>query len=139
MERRPKTPRRAVPGTARSASRDPSEFGRSVRHAVGTLLADGHPDIRRVASTVQTSARTLQRRLHQAGLTYARVVAQARLDLARRMLDDPAHKIRDIARALGYSDHAHFTRAFHAWTGLSPRRFRQREHPDGGPGSLPGT
>ena len=68
--------------------------------------------------------RTLQRRLRDAGLTYAQVIARARSDVAQRMLNDPARKIGDIARALGYSDAPHFTRAFVRWTGLTPREFR---------------
>jgi len=34
-------------------------------------------------------------------------------------------KILDIALDLGYSDHAHFTRAFHRWAGTAPREFRR--------------
>jgi AraC-like DNA-binding protein len=33
--------------------------------------------------------------------------------------------VLDIALDLGYSDHAHFTRAFRRWTGMPPREFRR--------------
>ena len=107
-------------------------FGRRVREIVVTGLLDGGaPDIRDVARMVSTSARTLQRRLRRAGLTYAGLVQQARCEAASRMLLESDQSVSDVARTLGYSDPAHFTRAFHRWTGLTPRGFRRR---DGGPG-----
>jgi AraC-like DNA-binding protein len=71
--------------------------------------------------------RTLQRRLAHAGITYARLVAKIRFDMAARRLADPKVKLLDIALDLGYSDHAHFTRAFRRWTGTTPREFRQQK------------
>jgi AraC-like DNA-binding protein len=45
--------------------------------------------------------------------------------MAEQMLANLRDKIGDVARALGYSDPAHFTRAFRRWTGLTPRDFRR--------------
>jgi AraC-like DNA-binding protein len=94
------------------------------------LLAGGRLDVHLVAHSLRTSTRTLQRRLHGAGVTYARVLQQVRFEMARQMLDDPAQKVQDIAHTLGYSDPAHFTRAFKRWTGLAPRAFRRRGRAD---------
>lgn len=105
---------------------DTRDFDRRVRQVVAARLAGGPLDVHLVAESVRTSPRTLQRRLRGAGLTYARVVQQVRLEIARQMLRDPKRKIRDVARMLGYSDPAHFTRAFHRWTGLTPRAFRRQ-------------
>ena len=98
---------------------------RDVRRVVSTLRPPRHPSIQLVAGALGMSARTLQRRLGDVGLTYARVVGEARADMARRMLKDPARKVGDIARTIGYSDAGHFTRAFLRWTGLTPREFRR--------------
>jgi len=105
-------------------------LGGLVQEIVTGLLPDGPPDVRAVAEVVRVSARTLQRRLADEGLTFAAVVARARFDTARRMLEDPSRKVVDVALDVGYSDHAHFTRAFVRWTGLSPREFRRRGHED---------
>jgi AraC-like DNA-binding protein len=107
------------------ASRD---LGQRVQELVGAMLAHGGgaPDIRRVADTIGTSVRTLQRRLQATGSTYGAAVEQARSAAACRLVKDRRRKIGDVARALGYSDHAHFTRAFQRWTGLTPRDFRLR-------------
>ena len=58
-------------------------------------------------------------------MTFAHVVTRVRLDVARRMLADPGRKVIDVALELGYSDPAHFTRAFVRWTGIAPRDFRR--------------
>ena len=69
------------------------DFDRRVRQIVAAMLVDGSPRVHRVAGSVRTSARTLQRRLQGAGLTYAGVVQQVRFEVASQMLRDPARKI----------------------------------------------
>ncbi|MDJ0541965.1 MAG: helix-turn-helix transcriptional regulator, partial [Microcystis sp. M53603_WE2] len=71
--------------------------------------------------------RTLQRRLGEEGLTYTQVVEKIRFEQAVLWLQEPQIKLIDIAMELGYSDTAHFTRAFKRWTGLSPRDFRRQK------------
>jgi AraC-like DNA-binding protein len=123
------TPGQLLPQCPRSTSAQGASethgIGGLVQQIVTRLLPDGYPDVQSVAEMVRVSARTLQRRLSDDGLTFADVVARARFDVAQRMLDDPARKVVDVALDLGYSDHAHFTRAFVRWTGLSPRNFRR--------------
>jgi len=103
------------------------DIGRSVERIITSPRGgSGRPSIVRVAETMATSVRTLQRRLHAAGLTYSQVVQQARRAAAQRMLTDGTAAIGEIARTLGYSDPAHFTRAFQRWTGSTPRDFRDR-------------
>ena len=110
--------------TAGRSSRN-RDFAGDVRQIVSQSLARRHPNIPVVARELGMSPRTLQRRLGDVGLTYARLVAQARADLARQMLGEPGPKIGEIARSVGYSDAGHFTRAFLRWTGLTPREFRR--------------
>jgi AraC-like DNA-binding protein len=86
----------------------------------------GPPDIGMVADVLGMSPRTLQRRLAEAGTGYARLLTQARFGMAVHLLATPRVKCVDIALELGYSDHAHFTRAFRQWTGTAPREFRRR-------------
>jgi AraC-like DNA-binding protein len=104
------------------------DLGRRVREVVTRLLESGAPDVRAVAGAVRTSPRTLQRRLHDAGLTYARLVQQVRCEEATHLLVESDQAVAQVARRLGYSDPAHFTRAFQRWTGLTPREFRRRGH-----------
>jgi len=126
-------PTRFLPHSPRSTSgprgRATRGLGAIVLQIVTRLLPDGYPDVQSVAQMVRVSARTLQRRLSEEGLTFAGVVARARFDVAQRMLDDPARKVVDVAFDLGYSDHAHFTRAFVRWSGVAPREFRRIVRP----------
>jgi AraC-like DNA-binding protein len=44
---------------------------------------------------------------------------------ARRLLSETRWPVKEIARALGFSSAAYFTRAFHKHTGLTPSAFRR--------------
>jgi len=112
---------------------EPGRLGAVVQEIITPLLREGYPDLLSVATMLGLGMRTLQRRLSEEGVTYARVVARARFNLAQWLLDDPACKIIEVALDLGYSDQAHFSRAFARWTGLAPREF-QRIRASGGRG-----
>jgi len=119
-------PPRWPAATSAPSVRTADRLGAVVQQIVTRLLPDGPPNVHSVAELVRMSGRTLQRRLSRESLTFAGVVARARLDMAQRMLDDPGRRVIDVALELGYSDPAHFTRAFVRWTGVAPRQFRQR-------------
>jgi AraC-like DNA-binding protein len=95
--------------------------------AIAPLLRGGYPDIHLATEITGMSVRTLQRRLGEEGLTYTRLVEKIRFEQAVLWLQEPQLKLIDIAVELGYSDPAHFTRAFKRWTGLSPRDFRRQQ------------
>ncbi len=103
------------------------DFAVSVRQLAGTLLREGPPRVEAVAEIAGLPVRSLQRRLHEAGHSYSQLVEQARYLAARDLLRDGDIKITGIALDLGYSDAAHFSRAFRRWTGLTPREFRRQE------------
>ena len=108
----------------------PDGLGRVVQGIVTALLRDGYPDLRSVAKSIGLSVRTLQRRLSREGVTYARVVAQARLEIAQRMLDDPSRRVIEVALDLGYSDQAHFGRYLHAGRAWPRASFGGSVRPD---------
>jgi len=68
-----------------------------------------------------------QRRLASEGLTFSHLVDEVRLKMAVPQLRDPGIRLTDIAFGLGYSDHAHFTRAFGRWAGVSPSEYRAHQ------------
>jgi AraC-like DNA-binding protein len=100
-----------------------------VRQALRLLTCAGHPDLQALAEIARLPVRTLQRRLSESGLSFRSLVQESQLADALRLMQDPSLKLIDVAFELGFSDPAHFTRAFRRWTGVSPRAFRRLGSP----------
>ncbi|MEJ8572384.1 AraC family transcriptional regulator [Microbaculum marinum] len=77
-----------------------------------------------VAEILGMSQRTLQRQLNNMGVSYSRLVAEARYQVACDLLANLDIKITDIAIATGYQNPSHFSRAFRRFAGLSPIEYR---------------
>ena len=105
----------------------PRDFAGSLTEVIVSSLSDGAVRIDGIAKRIHLSARTLQRRLERSGVTFSQLVDAARLQFASRMLSAQSEstKISDVAFAAGYSDHAHFTRAFRRVAGVTPSQFRR--------------
>ncbi len=73
-----------------------------------------------VASLMDISFRTLNRRLACLSTSYRGVLENYKLEKALSLLDDPALALTDIALKLGFSDLSTFSRAFKRWTGVCP-------------------
>jgi len=86
----------------------------------------GQLSIEDAAGSLGLAVRTLQRRLAGVGLSYSVVRDRVRLEEACRMIVSSDARLIDVAYQLGFSDPAHFSRAFQGWTGMAPRQFRQR-------------
>ena len=104
-----------------------ADFANRLRQCLKPYLFDGYPDVRLAADLVDTSPRTLQRRLRQLGTSYRAVVDGARLDLATRMLTRTDASAAEIGNVVGYSDPSHFARAFRRFTGMSPGEYRSAQ------------
>ena len=92
---------------------------------VGDLLIGGEPSFVAVARQLAMSERSLRRALAGEGTSFRRVVDEVRLERAQTLLRAREHSLAEIAFALGFSEHAAFTRAFKRWTGQPPRQTRQ--------------
>jgi AraC-like DNA-binding protein len=101
-----------------------SDFFESLRQLTRSFLRFGHPRIEEIADISGVGVRTLQRRMKNNGLTFKRIVDQARYQAAADLLCDPHVKLIDIAHELGYSDQANFNRAFRRFTGIAPGEYR---------------
>jgi AraC-like DNA-binding protein len=97
-----------------------------VRRVLMARLARGESDIELVARDLAMSARTLQRKLAAAGLSYHELLDRARHETAERCLADSSLSIGEVAYLTGYSEPAAFHRAFRRWTGITPQAFRER-------------
>ncbi|MGE0336422.1 MAG: AraC family transcriptional regulator [Gammaproteobacteria bacterium] len=79
-----------------------------------------------VVRELRLSTRTLQRRLDDEGTTFSALLAEVRLERARDLMRRSGLPNEVIARSLGFDDASAFSRAFKAWTGVSPRRYREQ-------------
>ncbi len=82
------------------------------------------PQLEQLADLYGMSQQTLRRRLQEEGTSFRRVIESLRRDLAVQNLLRTKKSIAEISEGLGYSETRAFTRAFHQWTGMSPRSYR---------------
>jgi AraC-like DNA-binding protein len=94
------------------------------------LVASGYDRPIRVselATACGPSVSHLQREFSRLfGMSPSDYVLRTRLLLARRMLDQTAKPVGEVAVACGFYDQSHFTKAFKAHTGLPPQAYRRR-------------
>jgi AraC-like DNA-binding protein len=102
-----------------------SEFANSIRQIIGAYASGKDATIKDIAELADMSVRTLQRRLADNELKFNDLLNQARYGHAKQKLQNSRLPVAEIAKSLGYSDPAHFTRAFRRWYGLSPTDFRR--------------
>jgi AraC-like DNA-binding protein len=102
-----------------------TDFRTSVEQLIVSLLSDGYFGIQAVAEAAGMSPRTLQRRLADAGVTYADLVAASRCRIAKDWLEASDMTVAEIANSLGYTAASNFARAFRRQTGLSPAVYRR--------------
>ena len=88
------------------------------------LLAGDKPRLEDVAVELRISARTLQRRLLEEGMTFHNLVEEARREMAQHYLSQTSLELNETAYLLGYEDPNSFIRAFHKWEGTSPGEWR---------------
>ena len=108
-----------------------TEIANAIRQIISTYSVATDIEIDEVAKLTDMSVRTLQRRLKLKGLRFNDLLNQSKFEHAKQMLSDPKMSIKSVAESLGYSDPAHFTRAFRRWTGITPSQYRARSKSHG--------
>ncbi|MCP3689091.1 MAG: AraC family transcriptional regulator [Gammaproteobacteria bacterium] len=103
-----------------------SDFGNSLRRVLKNYLPHHDLSLEVAAEITGLTRRTLQRRLSGSDLTYQNIIDQLRYDSALPLLRDRQQNLLEIALELGYSDAAHFTRAFRRWAGMTPSCYRKQ-------------
>lgn len=100
-------------------------FYQEVKFSVANLVKPALPTIDQVASHLNLSVRTLQRRLAEEGHTFKEIIASLRQEFALSYLKKPALSIDEIAYLLSYSDASAFIRSFKKWKGHTPNEYRK--------------
>ncbi|MDH4004928.1 MAG: AraC family transcriptional regulator [Gammaproteobacteria bacterium] len=100
------------------------ELPSALRQVLRAMVHLGHPRIETIAEIAGVQVRTLQRRLRAEGLSFKTLVDQARFLETMDLVGDQDVTFTEISHHLGYTDQAHFTRAFRRWAGVTPSRYR---------------
>ncbi len=101
----------------------PDDF-RRIRNYLSTYI-DTSLTVKKVAFALRMSERRLCTVIRQQqGMTFKACLTGLRMEQARILLTDPDRQLHDIALDLGYSSKAHFSHAFHKYTGISPSAYR---------------
>ncbi|MET4163538.1 AraC-like DNA-binding protein [Marinobacterium sp. MBR-111] len=100
-------------------------FTRKVLDQIENRTGSFDADMECIASALHVTPRTLRRKLTEEGTSFQELRDNLRRNTAIHYLSRPSLPISEIARKLGYSEPASFTRAFKQWTGVTPRMFRK--------------
>ena len=103
----------------------PGDLRETVTALVELELTERLPTVGWVAGKLGMSERSLQRELGVHGTRFSELAGIAIQRRAFDLLGRQERSVTDVAAELGYSDAAHFARAFKRWTGLSPRAWRE--------------
>ncbi|EKF73568.1 AraC family transcriptional regulator [Alcanivorax hongdengensis A-11-3] len=97
------------------------------RTCLEQLLLEGQLGEPQLARQMKMGIRTLQRRLKDCDTSYSDLLTQVRKSLAADLLMTTRTPIEEVARQLGFSEPANFSRAFRRWFGTSPSHYRGRQ------------
>ena len=103
-----------------------ASFELSVRKHISETLRRHNASLSVVATRLDSSPRTVQRRLAELGLKYAFLCDDVRRERAMQLVAEGRMPMAAIAAELGYRDAGSFTRAFRRWTGDAPNRYRKK-------------
>ncbi|AOJ05306.1 AraC family transcriptional regulator [Burkholderia mayonis] len=102
-----------------------------IRHYMSAVPGIVPSTLDDMARLMNTSPRTLKRRLQDEGTTFRALLAGARSAMASELLTDTDLPLSEIAERLGFSDLSSFSQAFKRWQGMAPSAFRSRAAADG--------
>ncbi len=108
---------------AQQACRSTS-FSQRVRSVLAGEVSTQALNAATVARRLQTSGRTLARRLEAEGTSFYTLLDDARRLRALQLMSDTGRTLNEIARATGFAHVASFHRAFRRWTGKTPAEYR---------------
>ena len=104
---------------------DRNNITMQVRSQIIEQLQDGRPSQGEIASRLNTSLRSLQRKLHEQDTSFKELLSDTQQELALFYIRDSNRSIGEITYLLGFSEPSNFTRAFKRWTGQSPAEYRE--------------
>jgi AraC-like DNA-binding protein len=96
---------------------------RQVRRVLRSALSHDDAQLDEIARRLGMTPRSLQRRLHDEGVSFQSLRDETRRTLADRYLGEGL-SVAEVSFLLGFSEPSAFFRAFKRWTGLTPIEHR---------------
>ena len=91
-----------------------------VKEHLSTLPPGQAPELADMAKLLNTSERTLKRRLQQEGTSFRSISNAVRHTKAQQLIEEGRMTMTEIAAELGFSDLSSFSQAFKRWSGAAP-------------------
>ncbi|RLA11011.1 MAG: hypothetical protein DRQ59_10705 [Gammaproteobacteria bacterium] len=107
------------------AQLDRSDLSMQVQSKLIERLPSGQVNEEMIASAINVSQRSLQRKLKEQGVSFTQLLEDTRRDLGLQYVRDPQRSFNEIAFLLGFAEPGNFTRAFKRWYGKSPSKYRE--------------
>ncbi|KVL48937.1 AraC family transcriptional regulator [Burkholderia territorii] len=101
------------------------DFVSFLNEYLATRPFDRPPQLKDIATLLNTSERTLKRRLREEGTCFRDISNAVRKTRAQALVAEGRLSIKEIAEALGFSDMSSFSQAYKRWTGVAPSVSRQ--------------
>ncbi|MBW8722107.1 MAG: AraC family transcriptional regulator, partial [Polaromonas sp.] len=114
---------RALPLTVLQYRRD-RLLVEQVRQALANPAVASH-NAETLAAALNMSARSLHRQLKEEGASLQALKDGVRFQQAGELLQRTSQPVKKVAAAAGFGNEKSFTRAFRAWSGVSPGEFRK--------------
>jgi AraC-like DNA-binding protein len=132
-DRDPDTAKILAPLLEEAVANARGDFVSAVKSALRARIGRGALAREDICRALGVNARTLAHRLEALGVTFSGLADEVRLDAAQGLLLKD-RRIAEIAADLGFAEPSAFVRAFTAWSGTTPARWRAARN-----GSASGT
>ena len=106
---------------------DSEDFVGYLEELIVLNLLEGRPQRAAIAQRLNMSIRTFHRRLREHNTSFTELMRSILERQATELLCHKDMTVSQVAFELGYSDPAHFTRAFAQWFGEAPQNWRRRQ------------
>ncbi len=97
----------------------------TAKFVIRAYLTDGYLSAQKTAKLLDTTERTLYRKLAENGVKYQTLVDEVRFDAAKKLLREQDLPHGEISSSLGFTDPANFSRMFWRISGMSPSEFSE--------------
>lgn len=106
-------------------SLDRNSIVMQVKSKLIIMMSAGQVEEEAVASELNISLRTMQRKLGEQKTSFSSLYKKIRQDMASEYIKDTQMSMTEIAFLLGFSEQANFSRAYRRWYGTSPSEARK--------------